>query len=45
MVFVGEKFESEPAFKLAKSLLMDFFRGQQVGGAAAREGCGKGGHW
>jgi hypothetical protein len=32
MVFVGEKFESEPQFKLAKSMLMDFFRGQQVRG-------------
>ena len=30
MVFVGEKFESEPQFQQSKSLLMDFFRGQEV---------------
>lgn len=30
MVFVGEQFESAPPFKLARSMLLDFFRGQQV---------------
>ena len=30
MLFVGERFESAPAFKLAKSLLLDFFRGLEV---------------
>ena len=30
MVFCGEKFESVPALKLAKSLLLDTFRGLQV---------------
>lgn len=30
VLFVGEKFESVPALKLAKSLLLDFFRGEHV---------------
>ncbi|KAF8067235.1 choline monooxygenase [Scenedesmus sp. PABB004] len=30
VLFVGERFESEPDFKLAKSMLLDMFRGQQV---------------
>lgn len=30
IVFVGEKFESVPALQLAKSLLLDMFRGEQV---------------
>ncbi|KXZ44234.1 hypothetical protein GPECTOR_70g464 [Gonium pectorale] len=30
IIFVGEKFESVPALALAKSLLLDFFRGEQV---------------
>ncbi len=31
-VFVGEQFENVPEFKLAKSMLLDFFRGRQVDG-------------
>jgi hypothetical protein len=34
-MFVGERFDSEPDFKLAKSMLLDMFRGQQVGKASA----------
>ncbi|KAG2498091.1 hypothetical protein HYH03_003849 [Edaphochlamys debaryana] len=30
IIFVGEKFESVPALTLAKSLLLDLFRGEQV---------------
>jgi hypothetical protein len=30
ILFVGEKFESAPALKLARSLLLDIFRGEQV---------------
>lgn len=30
MVFVGDKFDSDPDYKLAKSILLDFFRGLQV---------------
>jgi hypothetical protein len=30
ILFVGERFDSEPDFKLAKSMLLDMFRGQQV---------------
>lgn len=30
MLFMGEKFESVPALKLARSLLLDMFRGEQV---------------
>lgn len=30
IMFVGEKFESVPALKAAKSLLLDTFRGEQV---------------
>ncbi|GBG00525.1 ribosome production factor [Raphidocelis subcapitata] len=33
MLFVGERFEGVPEFKLAKSLLLDFFRGLEVRGA------------
>jgi hypothetical protein len=36
MVFVGEKFEGEAQFKQAKSLLMDFFRGQEVRGCGLK---------
>lgn len=31
-MFVGERFESDQDFKQAKSMLLDMFRGQQVGG-------------
>jgi len=31
LLFVGERFESAPGYKLAKSLLLDFFRGLEVG--------------
>ncbi|GFR40757.1 hypothetical protein Agub_g1369, partial [Astrephomene gubernaculifera] len=30
IIFVGEKFESVPALALAKSLLLDMFRGEQI---------------
>jgi Brix domain len=30
VLFVGERFESDADFKLARSLLLDMFRGQQV---------------
>lgn len=30
IIFVGEKFESVPALKLARSLLLDMFRGEQI---------------
>jgi hypothetical protein len=30
ILFVGDRFESEPDFKLAKSMLLDIFRGKQV---------------
>ncbi len=30
MVFAGEQFENEPDFKLAKSMLLDMFRGRVV---------------
>jgi hypothetical protein len=30
ILFVGDAFESQPDFKLAKSMLLDMFRGQQV---------------
>lgn len=30
ILFVGERFDSDPDFKLAKSMLLDMFRGQQV---------------
>lgn len=30
MIFVGDKFESEGPMKLAKSMLLDVFRGQEV---------------
>lgn len=30
VLFVGDRFESEPDFKLAKSMLLDIFRGKQV---------------
>jgi ribosome production factor 2 len=30
VIFVGEKFESVPALALAKSLLLDMFRGEPV---------------
>ncbi|WIA12819.1 hypothetical protein OEZ85_006448 [Tetradesmus obliquus] len=30
ILFAGERFDSEPDFKLAKSMLLDMFRGQQV---------------
>lgn len=29
-VFVGEGFESNPDLRMAKSLLLDFFRGRQI---------------
>jgi hypothetical protein len=35
ILFVGERFESDQDFKLAKSMLLDMFRGQQVRAAAA----------
>jgi ribosome production factor 2 len=42
MLFVGERFEGAPEFRLAKSLLLDFFRGLEVrwgrGGGAGRAG-------
>lgn len=31
VMFVGEKFDTEQDFKQAKSMLLDMFRGQQVG--------------
>lgn len=31
IMFVGEKFDTEQDFKQAKSMLLDMFRGQQVG--------------
>ena len=30
MVFAGEQFENDPDFKLAKSILLDMFRGRVV---------------
>jgi hypothetical protein len=30
IIFVGDKFESEPGMRLAKSVVLDFFRGQEV---------------
>ena len=30
MVFAGEQFENDPDFKLAKSMLLDMFRGRVV---------------
>jgi hypothetical protein len=30
ILFVGERFDSDQDFKLAKSMLLDMFRGQQV---------------
>ncbi len=30
MVFAGEQFENDPDFKLAKSMLLDMFRGRLV---------------
>jgi ribosome production factor 2 len=30
ILFVGEKFESVPALKMARSLVLDMFRGEQV---------------
>lgn len=30
MLFVGEKFESVPGLKVARSMLLDLFRGEQV---------------
>lgn len=32
ILFVGDRFESDADFKLAKSMLLDMFRGKQVGG-------------
>jgi hypothetical protein len=32
IIFLGEKFESVPALSQARSLLLDIFRGEQVGG-------------
>ena len=29
-VFVGEGFENNPDLRMAKSLLLDFFRGRQI---------------
>lgn len=29
-VFVGDGFDSNPELKMAKSLLLDFFRGRQI---------------
>ncbi|KAK9816939.1 hypothetical protein WJX72_007221 [[Myrmecia] bisecta] len=29
-IFAGEQFENQPDFRLAKTMLLDFFRGQQV---------------
>ena len=29
-IFVGEGFESNPELRMAKSLLLDFFRGRQI---------------
>ena len=29
-VFTGEQFESDPDFKLARNMLLDFFRGRVV---------------
>lgn len=29
-VFAGDQFESDPELKLAKSMLLDFFRGRTV---------------
>jgi hypothetical protein len=38
IVFLGEKFESVPALSQARSLLLDIFRGEQVGGASRLHG-------
>lgn len=32
-VFVGDVFENDPAMQQVKSLLLDYFRGRQVGAA------------
>lgn len=34
-MFVGEKFESTPALKLARLLVLDLFRGEPVSGGEA----------
>jgi hypothetical protein len=34
ILFVGERFDSDQDFKLAKSMLLDMFRGQQVRAAS-----------
>lgn len=43
MLFVGDRFESEPDFKLARSMLLDMFRGKQVRGAGGGGMCVLGG--
>ena len=37
-VFVGEQFENVPEFRLAKSVLLDFFRGRLVEGINLKVG-------
>jgi len=37
-VFVGEQFENAPEFRLAKSVLLDFFRGRLVEGINLKVG-------